>query len=71
MTLEDPPREPIHQSFIGEKGTIPTHVVYFERIPGKLTGINSTDLQGALNEDSGILAVSAQYISRDGRHVTD
>uniref|UniRef100_A0A2N9FDU4 Reverse transcriptase Ty1/copia-type domain-containing protein n=1 Tax=Fagus sylvatica TaxID=28930 RepID=A0A2N9FDU4_FAGSY len=40
----------MHQSFIGEKGKILTHVVYLERIPGNLTGTNSTDLSDALNE---------------------
>ena len=54
VTLEDPSREPIHQSFIGEKGKISAYVVYFKRIPDKMTGLNSTDLPGALNEDSGI-----------------
>ena len=54
VTLEDPPREPIHQSFIGEKGKTPAHAVYFKRIPDKLTRLNSTNLPGALNEDSGI-----------------
>ena len=54
VTLEDPPREPIHQSFIGEKGKILTHIVYAERIPGNLTGTNITDLSGALNGVSGI-----------------
>ena len=54
VTLEDPPRESIHQSFIGEKGKIPIYPVYFKRIPDKMTGLNSTDLPGALNEDSGM-----------------
>ena len=54
VTLEDPPRDPIHQSFIGEKGKTPAHAVYFKQIPDKLTGLNSTDLPSALNEDSGI-----------------
>ena len=54
VTLEDPPRESIHQSFIGEKGKIPVYPVYFKRIPDKMAGLNSTDLPGALNEDSGM-----------------
>jgi hypothetical protein len=54
VTLEDPPRKPMLQSFIGEKGKILTHVVYLERIPDDLTGMNITDLTEALNEDSGI-----------------
>ncbi len=54
VALEDPPRKPMLQSFIGEKGKILTHVVYLERIPDNLTGMNSTDLTEALIEDSGI-----------------
>jgi hypothetical protein len=71
VALEDPPKKPIHQSFIGEKGKILTRVVYVERIPGNLTGTNVTNLSDALNEVSGILAVSAQCIFRDDHHVTD
>ena len=54
VTLEDPPKKPMHQSFIGEKGRFLTHVVYLERIPDNLTGRSSTDLSDTLNEDSGI-----------------
>ncbi len=59
VALEDPPKRPMLQSFIGEKGKIQTHVVYLERIPDNLTGTNSTDLSDALIKVSGILAVSA------------
>jgi hypothetical protein len=71
VALEDPPKNPMHQSFIGEKGKILTHVVYVERIPGNLTRTDITGLSDALNEVSGILAVSAQCIFRDDHHVTD
>jgi hypothetical protein len=71
VALEDPPKRPMLQSFIGEKGKIPTHVVYLERIPENLTGTNSIDLSDALIEVNGILAVSAQCVSRDNQHVTD
>jgi hypothetical protein len=71
VALEDPPKKPMLQSFIGEKRKILTHVVYLERIPDNLTGSNGTDLSDALNEDRGILAVSAQCVSRDGHHVID
>jgi hypothetical protein len=54
VALEDPPKKPMLQSFIGEKGKILTHVVYLEWIPDNLTGTNGTDLSNALNEDSGI-----------------
>ena len=71
MALEDPPKNPIHQSFIGEKGKILTHVVYVEWISGDLTKTNITSLSDALNEVNGILTVFAQYIFRDDHHVTD
>jgi hypothetical protein len=61
----------MHQSFIGEKGKILTHVVYVERIPVNLTRTDITGLSDALNEVSGILAVSVQCMFRDERHVTD
>ena len=54
VALEDPPKNPMHQSFIGEKGKVPTQVVYVERIPGNVTGTFITDLSDALNEVSGI-----------------
>ena len=71
VALEDSPKNPIHQSFIGEKGKILTHVVYVERISGDLTKTNITSLSDALNEVNEILTVSAKYIFRDDHHVTD
>ena len=70
VALEDPPKNPMHQSFIEEKGKVLTQVVYAERTPGNVTGTFITDLSGALNEVSGILAVSVQCVFRDDRHGT-
>ena len=53
VALEDPPKNPMHQSFIGEKGKALTHGVYVERIPGNLTGTFITGFSDALNEVSG------------------
>jgi hypothetical protein len=70
VALEDPPKNPMHQSFIGEKGNILIHIVYVERIPVNLTRTDITGLSDALNEVSGILAVSAQCIFQGDHHVT-
>ncbi len=71
MALEESPKGQMHQSFIGEKGKIITHVVYGGRTPGNLTRTDVTGFTGALNEVGGILVVSAERIPRDDHHVTD